>query len=417
MNELRRVIGREQPLDQFHLSLRRAATKDPAIRTFGCCLVTCADERQGQTRSSFDREVATSLISDATNPRDRVFSVSNLGARYEAGTLPLLDDHYTRKTAGPKLLVVEIASHVGRVKLEEGFDYGFIERFGRRSTCCGALTTLLKPQETPPRVQPSWLDEVTSNFGPARLAALRDLDEPARLVAAAVVHAALQAESAVSDLLHHSLAASTDVLLAAGVSVNQQWADGFLPVAYYHLKTGDGAAQIVSGYSLRTTPQALKIEVAAPRVVVEGGQAMEAASRVQRINETQGAEPLDSEILSVISNLTPQHQEELERRLEAVRAQVNSVRHDPAVWRTYSRPILRGLFRGLSVVQPELGIAALLYEGGEKLLSSHRLRTIVDHGPATLEGRRALQDIEAELQQLNHEDAQQVLEVLLSKQA
>ena len=46
---------------------------------------------------------------------------------------------------------------------------------------------------------------------------------------------------------------------------------------------------------------------------------------------------------------------------------------------------------------------------------NNRLRQIVDRGPTTLEGRRVLHDIEAELQQLNHEDAQQVLDILLAK--
>jgi hypothetical protein len=87
------------------------------------------------------------------------------------------------------------------------------------------------------------------------------------------------------------------------------------------------------------------------------------------------------------------------------------------MWRSYSRPLLRGLFRGLSAVQPELGIAGLFYEGGEKLFAAHKLRQIVERGPSTLEGRRVLHDIEAELQQLNHEDAQQVLDILLAKKA
>ena len=57
----------------------------------------------------------------------------------------------------------------------------------------------------------------------------------------------------------------------------------------------------------------------------------------------------------------------------------------------------------------------MLVEGGEKLFAAHKLKQIIDHGPSTAEGRRVLHDMEAELQQLNHEDAQQVLDMLLSK--
>ncbi|HEY5665957.1 MAG TPA: hypothetical protein VIV64_04485 [Gammaproteobacteria bacterium] len=279
MKELCRTIGREQPLDQFHWILKQAAVEDPAIETFGCGLVTCADERQGQTRSSFDREVATPLIPDAANPRDHVFSISNLGGRYENGALRLLDEHFTRLSPGPRRLVVEIASHVGRVEQDGNVEYGSVERFGRKSTCCGALTALLAPLATVPVARHSWLDEVDSSFGPERLAALREIDGPTRLVAAAVIHAALQAEAAVSDLLQSPLAAPVDVLLVAGVSINRQSADGFLPVACHHLTAGEGAAQLVAGYSLGTTPRALSIDTSAAGVVVDSGQAMAVTPR------------------------------------------------------------------------------------------------------------------------------------------
>jgi hypothetical protein len=272
MNELCRTIGREQPLDQFHRTLKRAAAEDHATEAFGCGLVTCADERQGQTRSSFDREVAAPLISDAANPRDRVFSISNLGGRYETGALRLLDEHFTRLSPGPRRLVVEIASHVGRAGQDGDFEYGLVERFGRKSTCCGVLAALLAPIATAPAGRHSWLDEVGSTFGPERLAALREVDGPTRLVAAAVIHAALQAEAAVSDLLQSPLAAPVDVLLVAGVSINQQSADGFLPVACHHLTAGEGAAPLVAGYSLGTTPQQLSIDTSAAGIVVDNGQ-------------------------------------------------------------------------------------------------------------------------------------------------
>ncbi len=279
MKELYRTIGREQPLDQFHRNLKRAAAEDHAIEAFGCCLVTCADERQGQTRSSFDREVATPLISDAANPRDQVFSISNLGARYETGALRLLDEHFTRLSPGPRRLVVEIASHVGRAGRAGDFEYGLVERFGRKSTCCGVLTTLLAPTAAATAGRHSWLDEVDSTFGPERLAALREIDGPTRLVAAAVIHAALQAEAAVSDLLRSPLPASVDVLLVAGVSINQRSADGFLPVACQHLTVGEGAAPTVAGYSLGTTPQELSIDASAAGIAVDNGQAMAVTPR------------------------------------------------------------------------------------------------------------------------------------------
>lgn len=416
MEVLRQIIGTEQPLDQFHLLLRRAVGQVPGVSAYGSCLVTCSDELQGLTRSGFERDVATPLISDAVNSRDRVFSVSNLCGRLEPGAFSLVDDHFTRASGrGPKLLVIEIASHVGRIKQGTTHLYGAVERFGRQSPCCGALTSLLDPPDITSAVRHPWFEQLNSFFGPVRLAALREIEDSTRMVAAAIVHAALQAESAVSDVFQHPPATPTDVLLVAGVAVNQQWANGFLPVAYHHLRAAEGVTEILAGYSLRTTPEALRIDVSHARIRIQGGQPMEHAPRVQRHIEEPGAEPVAEESLAVLAELAPHHQEEFDKRLDAVRQQVESIRHDPEAWRSYARPILRGLFRGLSVVQPELGVAAMLYEGGEKLFASQKLKQIIDHGPSTLAGRRVLHDVEAELQQLNHEDAQQVLDILLSK--
>jgi hypothetical protein len=418
MESLRRIIGKEQALDQFHLIVRRAAGQVADVSSYGACLVTCADERLGVTRSGFDRAVATPLISDAANARDRVFSVSNMAGRLEPGAFSLIDDHFTRADSrGSKLLIFEIASHVGRIKKGTEFEYGHVDRYGRTSTCCGALTVLLDAPSTTDTVRHPWFEQLNAFFGPVRLAALRAITDSTRMVAAAIVHAAMQAESAVSEVFQNPPAKATHVLLIGGVAVNQQWADGFLPVSYHHLRARRGRVEILSGYSLRTTPESLRIDVSRARIEVEGGREMETAPRVQRHVAEAVPEPAAAEAIEVLSQLEPHHRDELDKRLDAVRSQVESVRHDPEAWRTYARPILRGLFRGLSVVQPELGVGALLYEGGEKLFSRHKLKQIVDRGPSSVEGRRVLHDVEAELQQLNHEDAQQVLDILLSKKS
>jgi hypothetical protein len=237
------------------------------------------------------------------------------------------------------------------------------------------------------------------------------------MIAAAIVHCALQAESAISDIFQHPPIPPTDVLLVAGVAVNQQWANGFLPVAYHHLRADDTVTRIVSGFSLRTTPEALRIDASGPRVEVETGAPMESAATVQRRVPDAAAVPVIEQRIAALDALPPEHREELDRRLETARAQIDSIRHDPAAWRSYSRPVLRGLFRGLSVINPELGIAAMMVEGGEKMFAAQKIRQIAERGPATADGRRVLHEMEAELQQLNHEDAQQVLDVLLARKS
>lgn len=419
MDALKRIIGTELPLDQFHLILRRAAMQASGISAYGACLVTCSDERQGLLRGGFERDIATPLISDVTNSRDRVFAVSNLCGRLEPGAFALVDNHFTRPAArGPKLLVFEIGSHVGRIRQDDGFVYGEVERFGQRSPCCGALTTLLDPTELMRTVRHPWFEQLNAFFGPVRLKALRAITDSRRMIAAAIVHAALQAESVVAEVLNDPPATTTEVLLVAGVAVNQQWADGFLPVAFHHLRAEDGDVDILGGFSLRTTPEALAIDISGPRIRVEGGRPMESAPEVSRRAHTPEQQAADhsarEQALAALAALTPEQKAVVHERLADAREQVDAIRHDPAAWRSYSRPILRGLFRGLCLVQPEFGLAAMLFEGGKDVMAARKLGALLRHGPATPDGRRVLHEIEAELQQLNHEDAQQVLDVLLA---
>lgn len=67
-------------------------------------------------RGGFERDVAMSLVSDVTNARDRVFSVSNLCGR--------------------------------------------LERFGRMSPCCGALTSLLNATSVMETVRHPWFEQL-----------------------------------------------------------------------------------------------------------------------------------------------------------------------------------------------------------------------------------------------------------------
>lgn len=84
--------------------------------------------------------------------------------------------------------------------------------------------------------------------------------------------------------------------------------------------------------------------------------------------------------------------------------------------RVYARPLLRGLLQGLSVVAPEVGLAALVIEGSNEMVRAHRLRGVLERGPSTEEAQRVLHEIEPSIQQLGHRDAQAVLKALLARQ-
>ena len=95
--------------------LRAAHAVGPVVES-GAVLATCSDEFNGEIRSAFDRNVARALSAPNVPGGRRIFSVSNLGGRIEPGAIALADLHFTAlsRERGAKLLLLEIASHVGR---------------------------------------------------------------------------------------------------------------------------------------------------------------------------------------------------------------------------------------------------------------------------------------------------------------
>jgi hypothetical protein len=73
--------------------------------------------------------------------------------------------------------------------------------------------------------------------------------------------------------------------------------------------------------------------------------------------------------------------------------------------------------QSLGVVAPEFGLVALLVQTGHDATRAQRLRKLLERGPTRAEAREALQQIEAELQQLGHRDAQEVLDLLLHERS
>ena len=63
---------------------------------------------------------------------------------------------------GQKLLLIEIASHVGRRETETGSLWGELDRFGTPSPCCGALQLLLDIPASAGAVRFPWFDQLTA---------------------------------------------------------------------------------------------------------------------------------------------------------------------------------------------------------------------------------------------------------------
>jgi hypothetical protein len=428
-------LGVEAPLQTVHHAILRAAHDIRPVVESGAVLATCSDEFNGEIRTAFVRDVARQLNSPNMPGNRRIFSVANLGGRIEPGAIALADVHFTAATqrSGEKLLLVEIASHVGwrrsvagetaRVPASPlGRVWGELDRFGVPSACCGALRLLLDSPTAAAAVRFPWFDQLTAFFGPERLAALRADPGPWPMLKAAIVHAVLQAETAMVDLLREPPRTPTHVLLVSMVVVNRRGPDDAFPVGVHHLHFRDGVAHLEHGSSLRSTPGALEIEKSGQGLLTvrspfpEEAAESELESARQVAGTTTAAAPVvvpDGEFTLVVPTphaATP----ELTRHVQQTREQLAVLERKPHAMRVYARPLLRAFLQGLSVLAPEVGLAAMAVGGVRELKHAHDVERLLKDGPSSEEARHALHDIEPLLQQLGHREARQVLEVLLA---
>src|SRR5689334_12211543 len=159
-------IGKESSLGLVHGSVLRAAHSIRPVVESGAMLAACSDEFNGEVRAAFALDVARMLTAPNIPGTRRVFSVSNLGGRIEPGAVALANLHFTADSAkeGEKLLLIEIASHVGRRETPNGSVWGELDRFGTVSPCCGALQMLLDIPPSAGTVRFPWFDQLDAFF-------------------------------------------------------------------------------------------------------------------------------------------------------------------------------------------------------------------------------------------------------------
>jgi hypothetical protein len=413
--ELHKLVGAEIALDAYHGALRRGTQAAARLASCGAVLVTCSDEFQGELRNHFERDVARPLCSGSIVGQRNVFALSNMAGRLEAGALDLALQHFSaRNASGERTIVVEIMAHCGVVHSKSARSYGRVDRFGASSECCGALARMLEGSDELEAVHHPWHEQLTAFFGEERLAALRAHDPATRLLATAITHAVLQGESGVAEVLRARCAQATHVLIACGVVLNRGGADTVLPVALHHLRAERGDVDVVHGVSLRSTADAMRFEHRAGRLTVLTDEHVESVGPRRAQLESRAEFVTQVRLLHSASDEFAAARAKLAReQLEATRRRVERIKAHPQVWRVYARPLLRGLMQTLGVLAPEFGLVAMLVQSGHDAARAQRLRRLLERGPSSDEARRVLQEIEAEIQQLGHRDAQEVLDLLL----
>jgi hypothetical protein len=411
LRDLTTLLGREESLHTVHATILRAAHTIRPVVESGAVLAACSDEFNGEVRAAFERDVARQLSAPEIPGTRRVFALSNLGGRIEPGAIALANLHFSARstTSGEKLLLVEVTGHVGRRESSDGTRWGELDRFGLASPCCGALRLLLDAPESAEAVRFPWFDQLTAFFGPARLSALRVDTSAYAMLRAAIVHAVLQAETAIVDLLREPPRTPTHVLLVALVVVNRRGTDNAIPVALHHLHFVGGEAELVHGSALRSTPAALAVDATRTHLVVSSPFERELSPPVAAPRPPAPQAP--SGTLRGLARAEP-----VRTQVQRARRQLGHLRRHPHGLHVQARAVLRALLQGLSLVAPEVGLAALAIERGRDLFRAHRLEELLRRGPSSAEARKVLHDFEPTLQQLGHREAREVLEILLSEQ-
>jgi hypothetical protein len=238
VDQLLSLLGRETDPARVCAGLREYARlgKFPVV---GAHQITCSDEVERESESIFHRLFARQTLPALESGSGAAFSTVNLGARYEPGGAQIGEHHYatpeSEKTA--KLMVVKINAHVAVQESSDGPAYGFFNRYGCRSTCCGALASMLAGGDLPA------VEELSQTFrqdGNDRLETLNDPDRvPAehRPLLAAVSNARLQAHRAASELSQYHPHTPTKWLILACVSINRPEPDTELIVGRYLIDT------------------------------------------------------------------------------------------------------------------------------------------------------------------------------------
>lgn len=269
---LRDAVGRERSPRGICQALHLAVSELGAP-SVGAMHVTCADETEHECVTAFQQGFVQYVLPALKFAHVSPVRLSNLGGRYEAGSVGIAEQHYA--SGGGKgawtLLVVKLNAHVAVSQTPDGPAFGVLERYGRRSPCCGALSLVLEGDERP-FVAP--LVEALRSGGRDRLATLAD---PARVLPArrslyaALASARLQAQAAVRDIERHEPLAPTLYLVLPCVTLNRPGPDGEILCGLHVADMRERPARI-EDFGLGDDPGAYRLETSHGRIRVRDGR-------------------------------------------------------------------------------------------------------------------------------------------------
>ena len=222
MEELKKLIGHEFTIKKISRTLCDI-TQELRPGVVGAMHITCADESEHECVQAFQKGFVQHHLPELKFANQSAFRISNLGGRYDWGAVGIADEHFILPAipSSFKLMVIKINSHVGVTVDKDTERYGFLKRYGRESTCCGALSALMAGKKGP------FLEELREVFRFAGIDRLQILVDPGRVAPAlrslfaAVVSAGLQARQVMTDIRAHIPPVPTLYLVVPCVTLNR----------------------------------------------------------------------------------------------------------------------------------------------------------------------------------------------------
>ena len=406
MTELQHLIGQERSLQEVAQTIHAWAQTRNAAEV-GALHVTCSDESDRECVEALQRGFVDYLLPPLKFARRSAFQLSNLGGRYEWGAAPLAEDHFHshRSATGFTLLVAKINAHVAFEEIPTAtetsatYRLGVWDRYGRDSTSCGALNSLMTGKRSP------FLDDLRQAFdseGRDRLATIRDdqkVDPRYRPLVAALVSARLQGRKAVLDIQDHAPEQPTYWVVLPCVTVNRHERDTEIVCGVYTVDGREGE-RVVTYSGLGDDPTGYQIARIDGRFSVTDGEV--GVTRPGR----QHRQMVETDLRPPLDTLRYLRDGELDR----IRQDLRQNAHEN---HQHARALLK-------IALPICAEAALVQtaafafaHGLAGIQHAFTIHTLANRQSGEAEAKRILQEVYDQIDNLDEKRAEAVLALLL----
>ena len=409
MELLHNLVGHERSLREVAQVICFWAQRQNATAV-GALHVTCSDESERECAEAFQQGFVQYMLPSLKFARHSAFQLSNLGGRYEWGAARLAEGHFAARDArtGYTLLIAKINAHVAFEEVDPASDGGATfrlgtwDRYGRDSTSCGAIGSLLDGVRSP------FVDDLREAFeseGKDRLAPLHDPDAVAPLyrpLFAAVVSARLQARKVALDIQDSDVTFPSYWLVLPCVTVNRHERDTEILCGVYVIDGRNGDRQVT--YSgLGDDPAAFQIERTHSRFAITDDQI--GVHRPGRDHRQLSRHQLPLHQHTHVFGAHTEHLDRVRRDL-----QQNKHRHHH-----HARALLRIALPIFAQVAPVPAALLAFTYGAAGIHHAYKIHKLADEMKGSAQAREILDEVYEQIDQLDGEHAEALLELLMAE--